>query len=60
MILSEDVVAHRDWLLSLVEPPEPGALVDLGCGGGADLLTLARRSRHTQVYDGSDKVWNAA
>ena len=25
MILSEDVVAHRDWLLSFVELPEPGA-----------------------------------
>jgi SAM-dependent methyltransferase len=46
MILSPDVLAHRDWLLSMAVLPESGAVVDLGCGAGADLLSLASRSRH--------------
>jgi len=46
VILSPDVLAHRDWLLSLAVLPEPGAIVDLGCGIGADLLSLATRSNH--------------
>ena len=29
-ILSPDVLAHRDWLLSMVVLPESGAVVDSG------------------------------
>jgi SAM-dependent methyltransferase len=37
----DDIVAHRDWLLSFV-PVRDGELVaDLGCGPGHDLLSLA-------------------
>ena len=32
---------HRDWLLSLIEVPSGGSVVDLGCGEGPDLLGLA-------------------
>ena len=46
MILSEDVVEHRDWLLGLATLPERGAFLDLGCGNGADLIALAKRSAH--------------
>lgn len=38
-----DVDLHRDWLLSLVELPPGGAILDVGCGKGADLLALADR-----------------
>jgi SAM-dependent methyltransferase len=41
-----DIDLHRDWLLSLVDLPQGGAILDLGCGKGADLLTLAARSAH--------------
>jgi SAM-dependent methyltransferase len=40
-----DLRAHRDWLLSFVDLPEGGTLVDLGSGSGDDLLALA--ARHT-------------
>lgn len=36
-----EVDEHRDWLLSLVEVPPAGAVLDVGCGKGADLLGLA-------------------
>lgn len=36
-----DLDAHRAWLLSLVEVPPGGAVLDMGCGKGTDLLTLA-------------------
>lgn len=39
----EDTCAHRDWLLSFVDLPRGGTVVDLGCGNGGDLLTLAAR-----------------
>jgi SAM-dependent methyltransferase len=42
--LPEDVRQHRDWLLSFVPISEPIAFVDLGCGSGDDLLTVAARS----------------
>ena len=38
-----DVDLHREWLLSLVDLPPGGTIVDLGCGKGADLLALANR-----------------
>ena len=38
-----DKQLHRDWLLSLLELPPGGAVLDLGCGKGADLLELAAR-----------------
>ena len=40
-----DVELHRDWLLSLVELPTGGALLDLGCGKGTDLRLLAERTQ---------------
>lgn len=36
-----EVDSHREWLLSLVEVPPAGSVIDLGCGRGADLLALA-------------------
>lgn len=39
----DDLCAHRDWLLSFVDLPKGGTVVDLGCGNGDDLLTLAAR-----------------
>ena len=41
--LGADVLAHRDWLLSLLPAPAGGVVVDLGCGTGRDLLALAER-----------------
>jgi SAM-dependent methyltransferase len=38
-----DVDLHRDWLLSLVDSPPGGVVLDVGCGKGADLLELAAR-----------------
>ena len=38
-----DVDRHRAWLLSLVDVPPGGAVLDVGCGKGADLLGLAAR-----------------
>jgi SAM-dependent methyltransferase len=38
-----DVDLHRDWLLSLVDLPPGGAILDAGCGKGADLIALAAR-----------------
>ena len=38
-----DVDLHRDWLLSLVDFPPGGAILDVGCGKGSDLLALAAR-----------------
>jgi SAM-dependent methyltransferase len=46
--LPPDVRAHRDWLLSLAPVPKAGLWVDLGCGVGADALTLA--ARHPQEH----------
>lgn len=42
-VLHDDVRAHRDWLLSLIDLPAGGTVVDLGCGRGEDLLALAAR-----------------
>jgi SAM-dependent methyltransferase len=42
-VIGDDVRAHRDWLLSLVELPPGGTFVDLGCGKGEDLFALAAR-----------------
>jgi SAM-dependent methyltransferase len=42
-VVGEDVRAHREWLLSLVDVPRAGVVVDLGCGTGDDLLALAAR-----------------
>ena len=41
--LHDDLRAHQDWLLSFVDMPEGGTVVDLGCGSGSDLLALATR-----------------
>jgi ubiquinone/menaquinone biosynthesis C-methylase UbiE len=38
-----DIDLHREWLLSLVDLPPGGAILDAGCGKGADLLALAAR-----------------
>lgn len=43
-MLGDDVRAHRDWLLSLVDLPPGGTFVDLGCGKGEDLLAFAART----------------
>ena len=32
MNLSNDVIEHKDWLLSLVPAPQNGLWLDLGCG----------------------------
>jgi SAM-dependent methyltransferase len=42
-VVGEDVRAHREWLLSLVDLPPAGVAADLGCGSGDDLLALAAR-----------------
>lgn len=47
--LHEDVLAHRHWLLSLVELPERGTVVELGCGRGEDLLALAARAPDAEL-----------
>lgn len=47
--LPDDVRRHRDWVLSFIPLSEPLALVDLGCGDGADLLTLAARCMHPET-----------
>ena len=39
--LSDDIVAHRDWLLSFVPVREGAFIADLGCGAGHDLVALA-------------------
>jgi SAM-dependent methyltransferase len=39
--LHDDLREHRDWLLSFVDLPTGGTVVDLGCGNGGDLLALA-------------------
>jgi SAM-dependent methyltransferase len=39
-----DVDFHREWLLSLVDLPPGGSILDLGCGKGADLIALAART----------------
>lgn len=39
--LHDDVLAHRDWLLSFIHLPPRGTVIDLGCGDGHDLRTLA-------------------
>ena len=41
--LSDDVAAHREWLLSFVPFREGIRVVDLGCGTGDDLIALAAR-----------------
>lgn len=38
-----DIEQHREWLLSLIDIPSGGSVLDLGCGKGADLLALAAR-----------------
>jgi SAM-dependent methyltransferase len=40
----DDLRAHQDWLLSFIELPPGGTVVDLGCGNGTDLLALAART----------------
>ena len=53
--LGADVLAHRDWLLSLLDAPAAGVVVDLGCGAGHDLLALAeRRPRRDARFLGLD------
>jgi len=55
-----DVVAHREWLISLVELPTTGRVLDLGCGGGHDLMALAARSPSSTVqFLGVDREKNA-
>jgi SAM-dependent methyltransferase len=39
----DDLREHRDWLLSFIDVPPGGTVVDLGCGNGGDLLALAAR-----------------
>jgi len=55
-----DVVAHREWLTSLVQLPASGKLVDLGCGGGEDLIAIADRSPSADVqFLGVDRAEKA-
>jgi ubiquinone/menaquinone biosynthesis C-methylase UbiE len=56
-----DVDSHRDWLLSLLDLPPGGAILDVGCGKGADLPALAgripdRRSRFVGVDASADHL----
>jgi SAM-dependent methyltransferase len=44
-----DIVRHREWLTSLVKWPATGAVVDLGCGSGDDLVALASRAPAGEV-----------
>jgi SAM-dependent methyltransferase len=39
----DDLRAHRNWLLTFIDLPPGGTVVDLGCGSGDDLLALATR-----------------
>ena len=39
--LPSDRGAHREWLLSLLRVPPAAVVVDLGCGRGEDLCSLA-------------------
>jgi SAM-dependent methyltransferase len=43
MNLSNDVIEHKDWLLSLVPAPQNGLWLDFGCGPGVDMIHLATR-----------------
>ena len=43
LAMTDDRIAHRDWLLSFVEVAAEQVVVDLGCGRGGDLLALASR-----------------
>src|SRR5665647_3912025 len=57
----ESVRRHREWLLSFIPEAEPLAFVDLGCGTGADLLTLAgRRAAPSSRFVGVDSSPDAA
>ena len=42
-VLASDVQSHREWLHSLVPLPKAGLWVDLGCGTGADVVSVAQR-----------------
>ena len=56
-----DLDLHRDWLLSLVDLPSGGALLDVGCGRGADLAALASRIRDPRArFVGIDASDHAA
>jgi ubiquinone/menaquinone biosynthesis C-methylase UbiE len=41
----DDVEQHHEWLVGLVDMPNSGMLVDLGCGRGYDVRLLAERHR---------------
>ena len=41
--MTDDRIAHRDWLLSFFDLQAGQRVVDLGCGRGGDLLALASR-----------------
>jgi SAM-dependent methyltransferase len=47
--LHEDTLQHRAWLLSWIEVPADGVVVDLGCGAGEDMLALATRFSNVPV-----------
>ncbi len=47
--IAPDSAAHHEWLTSLVELPTSGVVLDLGCGGGYDLMTLAQRATTSDV-----------
>jgi SAM-dependent methyltransferase len=61
---ADDVRRHREWLISLVQLPPTGVVVDLGCGRGADLQLLAARDPAAEIrlvgLDGSAGGVNAA
>lgn len=40
--MSDDVRLHREWLLSCIDLPEAGLMVDLGCGSGEPWYGYAR------------------
>jgi SAM-dependent methyltransferase len=46
---ADDVRRHREWLISFVQRPPTGVVLDLGCGRGADLQLLATRDPAAEV-----------
>lgn len=53
--MTDDVRLHREWLLSHIDLPKAGLIVDLGCGTGEDVIVLAdHRPGATNRFVGLD------